>query len=111
LLLEVRLKRQTKITVKVFNGEKKTSVETCSFFWYSGYMNTIQLPLDRGETEILAQIFAKMIVEIKVHPQEHFAFRSEQLQGIFDKLDYQIHEVGKWCDKSDCAYWIKKNRK
>lgn len=73
-------------------------------------VDSIDLHLTREQAESLARIFALMEINIRVNP-EIYSQKAKDLHFIFEALDYQIHEVAKWCDRKECSYWVKKQKK
>lgn len=70
----------------------------------------IYLKIDRKQAEILARIFSLIEVNLKINPML-YGQKAFSVTPIYQQLDYLIHEVAHWCDKSDCHYWKKKSLK
>lgn len=67
------------------------------------------LPLDRQHAEVLARFLSLVVINIQLYP-EKYSFKAGEVKEVMDSLDYQIHEVKRWCVKKNCTYWIKKKR-
>lgn len=73
--------------------------------------NEITIKINQEEAEAIARIFALIKVNTMINPDSYDKSQIMLLENVFDAIDYQIHEVAKWCDKTDCNYYKKKKER
>jgi len=69
----------------------------------------VYLKLSKQDAQSLARIFSLMEINMRINP-DVYSEKAHNLHSLFEQLDYLIHENGKWCDRNDCSYSVKKRK-
>lgn len=79
---------------------------------YTTYMADLIKPeLTKAETEALLRFLPLVFINIELNPEQYNNQSATDLKSAFEKIDKEVHETAKWCDKSDCPYYKRKQRR